>query len=108
MWQLVILVAVTTIDSVAVQVENTVVLLNYSFLSLARSLGAIAWSFFGDCDTIRINLTPAPTVVLPDAVVPSRNSADTFVVLIKSIYFCDSGNLLLTQSLTTQLSEHIG
>lgn len=99
MRQLVILVAVTTIDSVAVQVENTVVLLNYSFLSLARSFGGNGVYLLLLCDTIRINLTPAPTVVLPDAVVPSRNSADTFVVLIKSMYFCDKGKLL-TQALT--------
>lgn len=99
MRQLVILVAVTTIDSVAVQVENTVVLLDYSFLSLARSFGAIACIFFLLCDTIRINFTPAPTVVFPEAVVPSRNSADTFVVLMKSMYFCDKGKLL-TQALT--------
>ena len=44
-------------------------------------------------DTMHMNFIPAPTVVLPDAVVPSRNSAVTFcVVFMKSIYFCDSGN----------------
>lgn len=108
MRQLVILVAVATVNCVTVQVENTVILLNNGFFGFTSCLGGNGVYLLLLCDTIRINLTPAPTVVLPDAVVPSRNSADTFVVLIKSIYFCDNGNLLLTQSLTTQLSEHIG
>lgn len=99
MRELVVLVAVTAINSVSVQVKNTIVLLNDSFLRLAGCLGGNGMYLLELCDTIRINFTPAPTVVLPDAVVPSRNSADTFVVFMKSMYFCDKGKLL-TQALT--------
>lgn len=65
------------------------------------------WSFLSERDTIRINLTPAPTVVFPLAVVPSKKSARTpSTVLIKSMYFCDRGKLLV-KALTAQLIHNL-
>ena len=69
-------------------------------------LAAMTCSFLALCDTMRMNLTPAPTVVLPEAVVPSKKSAATLTELIKSIYFCDSGNLLF-KTLTADLPEYV-
>ena len=50
---------------------------------------------------------PAPTVVLPEAVVPSKKSAETFLTeFMKSMYFCDKGKLF-NKTLTAYLTEHI-
>ena len=63
--------------------------------------------FLPDRLIMRMNLTPAPTVVLPDAVVPSRKSARTpWTVLIKSIYLGDNGKLLL-KTIPTDLRHDI-
>ena len=99
MRQFVVLITVAEVPSIGVQVKNAVILLNDSFLSLSRSLSGNDVKFLST-DTIRINFMPAPTVVLPLAVVPSRKSADTpRTLLMKSIYFCDRGNLLAMSSL---------
>ena len=70
-------------------------------------LAAIMCNFFLLALTIFINFTPAPTVVLPDAVVPSRKSALTpFVEFMKSIYLSESGKLLF-KALTSQLIQYV-
>ena len=64
------------------------------FSAMPVVLAAMMWDRFLLWLTIRMNLIPVPTVVLPEAVVPSRKSASTpSTVLIKSMYFWDRGKI---------------
>ena len=107
MRQFVVLITVAEVPSIGVQVKNAVILLNDSFLSLSRSLSGNDVKFLSACRHHTHELYACAHSCFAACGSPSRKSADTpRTLLMKSIYFCDRGNLLV-KPLTAYLSENV-